>query len=98
MVMLKLSRVGKNKQPEFRVVVVDKRRDPYGKVLDTVGFYNPRSKPKIIRFNAERVTHWLSKGAQATPTIWNLLVDQKIVQGKKKPAHSSAKKTSTPTS
>lgn len=92
MVSIRLSRVGKNKQPEYRVVVMDKRKDPWGTALDIVGYYNPRSKPKTVRFEAERIKHWLAKGAEASPTVWNLLVDAKVVEGKKKPAHPSVKK------
>lgn len=93
MVSIRLSRVGKNKQPEYRVVVMDKRKDPWGRALDIVGFYNPRTKPKTVRFDAERIKYWLSKGAEASPTVWNLLVDAKVVEGKKKPAHPSVKRT-----
>ena len=71
---------------------MDKRKDPWGTSLDIVGFYNPRAKPKVIRFDAERINYWLSKGAEASATVWNLLVDQKIVEGAKRRAHPTGAK------
>jgi small subunit ribosomal protein S16 len=83
MLSIRLSRTGKKHQPSYRLIVVDRRRDPWGDYLENLGFYNPLVKPKVAQFKADRVKYWLSVGAKATPTVWNLLVDQKIVEGKK---------------
>lgn len=75
--------MGKKHQPSYRLIVCDKRKDPWGDYLENLGFYNPMVKPKTVQFKPERIKYWLGVGAKATPTVWNLLVDQKIVNGKK---------------
>ena len=50
-------------------------------------------KPKVVQFKAERIKHWLSKGAQPTDTVWNLFINQKIVDGPKRKKHATSKKT-----
>lgn len=92
MLVIRLTRVGKKKQPTFRVVVQDKTKDPWGKAKDIIGQYNPRTKPKTVIFNEERVKFWLSKGAQPSPTVHNLLVDAKIVKDEKMKASSGSGK------
>lgn len=93
MLSIRLSRVGKKHQPSYRLIVLDKRKDPWGDYLELLGFYNPLAKPKVVQFKAERIKHWLSVGAQPTATVWNLLVGQKIVEGPKRKKHAAAKKT-----
>ncbi|MEY4744254.1 MAG: hypothetical protein RL272_199 [Candidatus Parcubacteria bacterium] len=83
MLVIRLTRVGKKKQPSFRVVVQDKLRDPWGKAKDIIGQYNPRTKPKTIIFNEERVKFWMSQGAKPSPTVHNLLVDAKVIKAEK---------------
>jgi len=86
MLSIRLSRVGSKKRPIYRVVVQEKSKDPWAKSVEIVGSYNPRTKPKTIKFNEERVKYWLSCGAQCTNVVHNLLVDQKIVDGQKRKA------------
>ncbi len=93
MLALKLSRVGKKKQPSYRIIVVEKTKDPWGTTRDIVGFYNPRTEPKTVKINEERVKYWLTHGAQPTNTVWNILVDTGMVKGKKKKSHVSGKPT-----
>lgn len=80
--MIRLQRVGRRNDPVFRIVVTDKRNAPKsGKFLDIVGSYNPReSKPEI---NVDKVKDWIAKGARASGTVHNLLIDAKIISGKK---------------
>lgn len=92
MLAIKLSRVGKKKQPSFRLVVVEKTKDPWGTTVENVGFYNPRTEPRTVNLEAERIKYWLSKGAQPTATVWNLLVDAKVVAGEKRKANPRVKK------
>ena len=91
MVTLKLSRVGKKSQVGFRLIATDKRRDPYGRSLEILGSYSPLTKK--AQFKAERIKYWFSVGAQATDTVWNLLVKEKIVEGAKRKVKSSVKKS-----
>lgn len=84
MLSIRLRRVGKRKQPLYRLIVTEKSRDPWGKFLENLGAYNPRTKPATIDFKTDRIKHWISKGAECSDTVWNLLVDQKVVQGEKR--------------
>ncbi len=81
MLSIRFSRVGKKNDPLFRLIVVDKRKDPWGKAVEILGNRNPRTKALVL--NTERVKYWLSMGAQPTASVHNLLVDQKLVEGKK---------------
>ena len=93
MLMIRLSRVGKKKQPEYRLIVSEKQKDPWGDFLEQVGFFNPRSNPPTVNFKTERIQYWLSKGAQVSHTVKNLLIEQNIISGKKiKPRGMKAKK------
>lgn len=96
MLSIRLSRVGKKHQPSYRLIVLDKRKDPWGDYLELLGFYNPMVKPKVVQFKAERIKHWLSQGAQPTDTVWNLLVDQELVEGPKRKKHAASKKAAAP--
>jgi len=89
MLTIKLSKVGKTNKKMFRVVILEKSRDPYGRVLETLGAYNPHSKELVAK--ADRIQYWLSKGAQMTATINNLLVEKKIIDRKKAVASKAGK-------
>ncbi len=92
MLSIKLRRIGKKKEPYFRLIVVDRKKDPWGESLENVGFYNPRAKPKVVDLKTDRIKYWLSMGAQPTATIYNILADAKIVTGKKHKATRGKKK------
>lgn len=92
---IRLSRVGRKNSPQFRVVVTPKHKDPWGKSLDIVGQYNPRVNPPQVKLDAERIKHWISQGAEVSDTVWNLLVDAKIVEGKKRSVTSISKVRAT---
>lgn len=81
MLVIRLSRFGKKKQPVYRLIINEKHKDTRGDYLENLGFYNPRTKE--IKLKAERIKYWLEKGAQTSATVHNLLVDQKIIKGPK---------------
>jgi len=81
MLVIRLTRIGKKNQPSFRVVLTEKKNPVKGKFIEILGSYNPRLKTKSLR--AERIKYWLSQGAQASPTVHNLLVSEKIIDGPK---------------
>ena len=93
MLAIRLQRIGKKKQPAYRVVVSDKKKDMYGKQLEILGNYNPVSIPKTISLNAERIKYWLSVGAQPSATIHNLLVTNGVINAKKVQAWKPTKKS-----
>jgi len=82
MLTIRLTRKGKKNQPFFRVVVIDKRSSTRGgRSVEDVGYVDPLKKRRS--FNAERIQYWLSKGAQASSTVHNLLVSEKIIEADK---------------
>lgn len=83
MLRIKLSRRGKKKQPIYRILVMEKSKDPWGTFLENVGTYNPRDKENKVTLVEDRIKHWISVGAQPTPTVHNLLVDAGIIKEKK---------------
>lgn len=91
MLTLKLQRVGKKHQPSYRLVVDEKRHRMGGRVVESLGWYNPRSKEG--QFNADRIAHWLGHGAQKTDTVHNLLVKKGIISGAKIAVHQTKKET-----
>ncbi|OGF73993.1 30S ribosomal protein S16 [Candidatus Giovannonibacteria bacterium RIFCSPHIGHO2_02_FULL_46_20] len=85
MLTIRLQRVGRANDPNFRVVVVESKRAPRsGSFIEVLGSYNPRGK-RTIQLKENRIRHWISHGAQTSATVHNLLVDAKIIEGKKRP-------------
>ncbi|MEK7159785.1 MAG: 30S ribosomal protein S16 [Patescibacteria group bacterium] len=82
MVVIKLSRVGKRSKPAYRLIVLDRTKDPWGAFLENVGNYNPRSKE--LNLNVDRIKYWLSKGAQPSNTVHNMFVTKGVIEAKKK--------------
>jgi small subunit ribosomal protein S16 len=91
MLKIRFLRVGKKHQPSFKIVVTDSRNPPQGgRFVEQVGFYNPLTKEKILK--PERIRYWLEKGAQPSDVVYNLLIKERIMKGKKKPVHKRPKK------
>ena len=94
MLKIRLQRVGRKHQPIFRVVLTDARNSTKsGKTLETLGLFDHTTHTK--RVDAERIKHWLSKGAQPSVTLHNYFISEKIIEGKKKnalPKHRPIKK------
>jgi small subunit ribosomal protein S16 len=72
-VKIRLLRVGKAKQPSYRVVVADSRSPRNGRIIETIGHYGPRAEPSTVDINAERALAWLRQGAQPTEQVQKLL-------------------------
>ncbi|MGH9210400.1 MAG: 30S ribosomal protein S16 [Acidimicrobiales bacterium] len=72
-VKLRLMRMGKKKQPTYRVVAADGRSPRDGRFIEIVGVYNPRTDPSEIRIDNDKAVDWLSKGAQPTDAVRKLL-------------------------
>lgn len=82
MQVIRLTRVGKKKDASFRVVVIDsKRKVQAGNYLEMVGSYDPRSNKAELK--ADRIKYWMSMGARPSDTVHNLLISQKVIEGKK---------------
>ncbi|MDP1792912.1 MAG: 30S ribosomal protein S16 [Acidimicrobiales bacterium] len=72
-VKLRLMRMGKTKQPTYRVVVADARSPRDGRFIEILGNYDPRAEPSVINLDNDKAVEWLNKGAQPTETVGKLL-------------------------
>jgi small subunit ribosomal protein S16 len=72
-VKIKLKRLGKIREPYYRIVVADARTKRDGRAIEEIGKYHPKADPSLIEVNSERVQHWLSVGAQPTDSVRVLL-------------------------
>lgn len=72
-VKLRLMRMGKKKQPTYRVVAADARSPRDGRFIEIVGHYDPRREPSTIVIDNDKAVAWLQKGAQPTETVRKLL-------------------------
>ncbi len=83
MLKIRLQRVGRIHEPIFRLVLTDsKNSTKSGKYLEVLGNFDARHG-QDAKFDTEKITHWMSKGAGLSDTVHNLLVDKKIISGKK---------------
>ena len=92
MLHIRLTRIGKKKQPEYRFIVCEKSRDPWGKALEILGHYNPLVNPAKVEVKKDRIEYWIKNGAQCSETVWNLLLDQGVVSGEKRKHSKISKK------
>ena len=72
-VRVRLTRVGSKKNPIWRVVVADQRSPRDGRFIETIGHYNPQTEPSTIVIDEERFRHWVSRGAQPSNTVKQLV-------------------------
>lgn len=91
MIVIRLQKVGKKHTATFRVVVTQKTAGPRRKYLELLG--NLNRKTKAVSLNKDRILYWISKGAQPSDSIHNLLISQNIITGAKKPVHKISKKS-----
>jgi small subunit ribosomal protein S16 len=70
---IKLTRVGKMREPHYRVVVADARTKRDGRSIETIGEYHPKNDPSVIRIDADRAAYWLGVGAQPTEAVTAIL-------------------------
>lgn len=79
MLRIRLRRVGKKKQPQYRLVVADSRAPRDGAFIETIGTYNPLTDPATIEVNEERAKEWLSKGALPSDRAVKILASKGLV-------------------
>ena len=73
MVRIRLRRVGRKKQPSYRIVVADSRSPSDGRYIEVIGFYNPRTQPSTMTLKEDRALYWLSNGAQPSDPVRRIL-------------------------
>src|SRR5690606_1286487 len=72
-VRIRLRRIGRKKQPSYRLVVADSQSPRSGEYIETLGFYNPRTQPAELRVDLEKVDQWLARGAEMSETAASLI-------------------------
>ena len=72
-VKIRLKRTGMKKAPSYRIVVADSRSPRDGRIIENIGWYNPRVEPSAININEEKALNWLKNGAQPTDSVTILL-------------------------
>lgn len=83
MLKIRLQRTGRKNEPTFRLVLTDSKNSAKsGRFLEVLGNFDSRKGEKA-EFKGERISHWMSVGAQVSDTVHNLLVDKKLISGKK---------------
>ena len=70
---IRLRRMGRRRQPAYRIVVTDKAAPRDGRIIESVGHYDPLTDPATIKVDADRARHWLSVGATPSDTVRSLL-------------------------
>ena len=79
-VKIRLTRMGKKKNPFYRIVVADERTRRDGAPIDEIGYYDPMTTPANVKIDAEKATKWLNNGAQPTDTVRSLLKKADIIK------------------
>lgn len=80
MTRIRLKRIGAKKQPYYRIVVVDQRAPRDGRVIEEIGWYNPRQNPPAITIKEERATYWLGTGAQPSEAVHHMFQNHNLIQ------------------
>ena len=86
-VKLRLTRVGKTKQPQYRIVAADSRSPRDGRFIEIIGQYNPRQEPSVVNLDTDKAAKYLAAGAQPTERVAKLLQ----IAGVELPAKITAK-------
>ena len=80
MLRIRLRRVGKKKQPSYRIVVADVRAPRDGAIVEQVGHYNPLTDPPTVVLDPEKIKHWIEVGAKPSDTVVRILQRQGVLE------------------
>ncbi|MBI3010092.1 MAG: 30S ribosomal protein S16 [Candidatus Omnitrophica bacterium] len=81
MVVVRLQRRGTKKMPHHRIVVTDRSRSQRGRILETIGYYDPSFHPARLKLDTPRLQHWVSSGAQVSLAVVHLIKSLKAPAG-----------------
>ena len=93
MLTIRFSRVGKKKKPTYKIIVLEKEKDPWGDYLEQVGTYNPHTKETNLK--TDRIKYFIANGAQPSESVNNLLVKEGVTSGSKQKSVRISKKRAT---
>ena len=79
-VKLRLKRMGKKRHPFYRVVAADSRSPRDGRIIESIGTYDPNTNPATINIDTELAVKWIKNGAQPTDTVRSLLSKEGILK------------------
>ncbi len=79
-VKIRLKRMGSKKNPFYRIVVADSRKPRDGRFIEEIGYYNPLTKPKILRVDADKANSWIKNGAKPTDTVERLFKENAVYE------------------
>ncbi len=77
MLAIRLTKIGSKKRPVYRVIVTETRTSRDSRVLETLGHYNPKTRPATVKIDRERLAYWISVGAQPSDTVRTLVAKHK---------------------
>jgi small subunit ribosomal protein S16 len=77
MLVIRMRRMGAHARPFYRIVVSDSRKRPEGRVVDTVGYYDPLRRPRVTELDVAKVESWIAKGAKPSDTVRDILRKQR---------------------
>lgn len=86
MVRIRLSRHGAKRQPTYRVVVADQHAPRDGRIVENIGFFNPRTEPETVNIDVERARYWIGVGAQPSQAVARLLKSSGVYMTQAAPA------------
>ena len=78
MLAIRMRREGAKRKPYFRMVVTEGRTPRDGKFLESLGTYDPRTKPESVKIDRERLAHWLKSGARPSDTVRTIVARHKL--------------------
>lgn len=78
-VKIRLRRMGAKKAPFYRIVVADSRYPRDGRFIEELGYYDPTKEPTVVKIDGDKAKDWISKGAQPTDTVKNILKKEGIL-------------------
>ena len=81
-VKLRLMRMGKKKQPTYRIVAADGRSPRDGRFIEILGTYRPRAEPSVVELDTEKAAKWLADGAKPTERVAKLLKDSGALESR----------------
>ena len=85
MIKLRLRRMGAKKRPSYRIVAADSRSPRDGRIIESIGLYDPVTDPATVRVDVDRARHWLSVGAQPSDTVRDIFRREGLIGGQSAP-------------
>jgi small subunit ribosomal protein S16 len=83
MLKIRFQRMGKKKNPTYRLIVSEHTKDTQAGTIEILGTYLPTQQPKVVTLKTDRINHWIAQGAKPSESVNNLLINEGIIKGDK---------------